>query len=165
MAQLEQFYAVPKEWQSQLVTEPEAVLPKLAARVHAAVFQAVANSMLQSVPALARAVMHQDETERTAEKFFYEGNEDLRPFDKQVRMIGATYRQLNPNASREEAKKAIAATVRASLGRVAPPPASAQPPRQGFTPAVPYGGGGGAPAPAGNVFSQLASQPFDADED
>lgn len=142
------------------MTEPEVVLPQVAARLHVAVFQAVQNALLAQVPNVVRNVAAIDKANSDAETFFYTSNEDLRPYDAQVRMLGATFRQMNPTASKEEAKRAIATAVRASLNLAPRQPTAPPPSRAGFTPAVPFGGG--APADVTpNMFTQLANEPLD----
>lgn len=146
--ELTAYYAMDAQTAERLQTEPELVLPQLAARVHLEVLDAV----LAQLPHRVNAMIQQRQTAQTreteAEDSFFGAFPDLREHKDAVLRVGQMYRAANPKATKDEAVKAIGEFVRQSLGLTAPvptaPPAIQQ--QKPFTPAV--GGGNGAPAQA-----------------
>lgn len=146
---LTKFYAFDEETSAKLLTEPEVVLPQLAAKLHMEVVEHVMRSVQSAIPQWMHGYVEQRSREESAEKLFYEANPDLKDpsYRNAVLQMGLAYRQLNPNAPAEEAVKVIGNMVRSSLGLtpatpVQQAPAAPQPTPRVFTPA--RGGGGGA---------------------
>ncbi len=154
---LEKHYALDNDTAQALLTEPETVLPRLAAQVHFAVTENVLKAVQDMIPGMMRQVTQAAETESKAETAFYEANPDLKGVDKaKILQIGAMFRQVNPQADVDTTIRTIGSMVRTALGlpaggtptQGAAPNAPAQPVVQPFAPAR-GGGGGTAPrAPA-----------------
>jgi len=157
MSGLEKHYALDEDTARALLSEPETVLPRLAAQVHFEVTENVLKAVHEMVPGLIRSVTQSAEVETKAQNAFYEMNPDLKNVDQaKILQIGAMFRQVNPNADADTTIVTIGNMVRTALGlpaagipgQGAAPPASPQPVVQPFAPAR-GGGGGTAPrAPA-----------------
>jgi hypothetical protein len=144
---LEKYYALDADTAQALLTEPETVLPKLAARVHLEVTENVLRAVQGMFPGMIQQFQNTSKQESEAETAFYAKNADLRGVDPQkILQVGAMFRQVNPKASPDEAVVVIGSMVRAALGMTAPAPAVQQTPQasrvQPYTPA--RGGGGTA---------------------
>lgn len=159
---LEKHYALDTETAQALLTEPETVLPRLAAQVHLEVTENVLKAVHQMVPGLIQEINRSTVVETQAENAFFDRNPDLKGVDRaKIIQIGAMFRQVNPNADADTAIATIGSMVRTALGISAPqvsdaPPPPVAPPLQPFAPAR-GGGGGTAPrAPAqGNPWADL----------
>ena len=159
---LEKYYALDAETAQALLTEPETVLPRLAAQVHLEVTENVLKAVHQMVPGLIQEINRSTVVETQAESAFYDRNPDLKGVDRaKILQIGAMFRQVNPQADADTAIATIGSMVRTALGIAAPqvsdtPPPPVAPPLQPFAPAR-GGGGGTAPrTPAqGNPWADL----------
>lgn len=144
-----EFYKIPDDMAAKLPTEPENVLPVLAARVHQSVVKGVENWIQQHLPTYLNGMKTADAAESKAKAAFYGAHPDLTAYEEQVIKAGQLYRQMNPNASPEVAIQAIGDIVRASVGLTrpaagaAPAAPAASAPAAGWSPA-----GSGAAAPA-----------------
>ena len=173
---LVQYYALPADLAKKFETEPEAVLPQLAAKVHMAVVNEVTARMNVQLPQYIAHFGTQQRKEQEAHDAFYTRWPGLTDYKEQVLKTGAMFRQLNPNATAQEALENVGKMVYAALGMPVPDaapqsgqpgqPASGQPaqpaptgaPRVPFVPATP-GGAGRQPGPApGNVFENMAEE-------
>jgi hypothetical protein len=146
-------YAFDDETAQRLQTEPELVLPQLAAEMELRITQRALEAFQKMIPQVVPQVVVSQQTEKAATDFFYDKNPDLRKYHKQVLKAGKLYRELNPKASPEEAAEQIGNLVRTSLklkpvGAQAPAPSPA--PAAKPAPHKPAGAGssGKAPAPA-----------------
>lgn len=154
---LEKHYALDAETAQAMLTEPETVLPKLAAQVHFEVTENVLKAVHQMMPGLITQLSRNTEVETKAQNAFFEKNPDLKGVDQaKILQIGAMFRQVNPTADADTTIVTIGNMVRTALGlpaagsagQGAAPNAPAQPVVQPFAPAR-GGGGGVAPrAPA-----------------
>lgn len=166
ISKLEGMYKLSDETAEQLLSEPEVVLPRIAAQLHMAVTEAVLQSVNSALPHVIQSIQQTDTVEKSAQKLFDEANPDL--VDPKYRdgifRVGTMYRQMNPNATPQEAARVIGNMVRTAYGlQASAAPAvgvSAAPPPSAPTPA-PYvpsrgGGGGVTPSAPSNVWSQLA---------
>lgn len=158
-------YALTDEETSAMLTEPEKVLPKMAASVHARVIQNVLAQLPQILPNLIRQIQQADTQENTLRTKFFAVNDDLTDakFAQAINVAGATFRQLNPTADVETAAFQVGNMVRMALGMplrsqqqqqvaaAAAPSSRAVP----FSPAQGGAGGGGTQAPK-NEFEALA---------
>lgn len=183
-AELEQAYALPDDLAAQMETEPEKVLPKLAAQLHMAVEHAVYARLSATVPQMMHVLSTQQEAERGAKDAFYSRWPDLKEYEPQVLQIGQMFRSANPNATPQEALERVGQMVYVALGKTVPgapagtppatPPASGRPPasppqvpstpaRPGFTPAMPGGGGAAPPPKDANPFTQIAEELLEDD--
>lgn len=160
-------YAVNDEDAAALLTEPEKVLPKMAARLHMEVLENAMRAVQAMVPTMIEQVQRSSETNNRAKSLFTSINPDLADpkFEPAIMQLGQTFRKVNPTADAETAAKAIGALVRSALNIPAPqanvggvaqtPPAMPAP--APFTPAR-GGGGGTVPAPSSNPFAQMAEE-------
>jgi hypothetical protein len=152
---------------ASLQTEPEKVLPRLAAQIRMDTMKATLSAIGQLLPGLLQGHQVQNTREQQAQDAFFSKNDDLRdvPMDK-ILQAGRAYRQMNPEVKDpEEVIEGIGNMVRAVLKRqakaasaAAPTPAPANGRRKGYSPA---GTGAStrkeAPADDGkNVWSELA---------
>lgn len=170
---LEKHYAMGEEAATQLLTEPENVLPKLAAQLHIEITEHVLRSVMSQMPTWVEGILQSRTRESDAEKLFTDANPDLKDpaYKNAILQMGMAYRQLNPNSPAEEAVKVIGNMVRTSLGLAVPaaqsgvpvtpaaPAPAVQP--QVFTPAR---GGGGAAVPTSsqsNPWSAMAEEFLD----
>jgi len=157
------YYKIPDEWSARLATEPELVLPQLAARLHQTVLESVRNMLDQGVPQVVQGLMHVQQRESAAKAEFYKRWPTLSKYEEQVLQAGRLFGQLNPTATPEERIERIGKIVSESLGIPIAPIAM---PQGGQAPAVsapaafrPAGGASGSrpPAPA-NEFEALAEE-------
>lgn len=154
---LEKHYALDADTAQALLTEPETVLPRLAAQVHMEVTENVLKAVHDMMPGLISQLNQSTATESKAENAFFEKNPDLKGVDKQkILQIGAMFRQVNPGADADTTITTIGSMVRTALGMPAggnvnvgnAPDTTLQPVVQPFAPAR-GGGSGVAPrAPA-----------------
>jgi hypothetical protein len=173
-AELETFYRLPEDLAGQMQTEPEVVLPKLAAKLHMAVREAVVQEVRRDLPVMFQGMQEVQRREAASKEAFYKANPDLTGYEPQVLQVGMFFRQSNPNATPDEAIERIGNMTRMALGLPpkaggAPPPAApstaATPTRPApFRPAAPGAAGpAAAPAPSGNPFEALAEEFLEED--
>jgi len=143
LAKLAAQYKLSDELAQAMLTEPELVLPKVAAQLHLEVARNVLQSVKNELPQMVQGLQQHQEAEHMAEQIFFKENPDLQDakFRAGILGMGQVYRQLNPKADSAEASKAIGQMVRTAFGLKAPEKA---PPETPFTPAR---GGGGASSP------------------
>lgn len=128
--ELTKFYTLSPEDAERFQTEPETVLPVLAAKVHLDVLDAVMAQLPQRVGALIQQTTAAERREAEAEREFFAPFPDLQPYKAQVLQVGRMFRAANPKATKEEAIQMIGSIVRQSLGLPAPnaAPAPSTPP-------------------------------------
>ena len=165
LGQLEQQYALNEADAAALLTEPETVLPKLAAAVHMEVLESAMRGMQAMMPVLMQQVNQHTELNTRAKNLFTSINPDLADpqFEPAIMQLGQVYRNVNAKASPEEAARAIGNLVRSALGIAAPAVAAPSAPAASPVAPVPFtpargGGSGNAPLPASNAFTQLANE-------
>lgn len=160
-----QTYSITDEDASKLLTEPETVLPRMAARMHMEVMESTVRVMQTMLPRLMQSVQQTEQREISAKSLFQTANPDLADprLEPAIMEMGQVYRRLNPAASPEQAAQAIGNLVRASLGiampaQAAPAPASA--PAAPVVPFVPARGGPGGAVAGGqkDSWGQLADE-------
>jgi len=159
-------YALSEDDARAMLTEPERVIPKLAAQLHMDVVDTVINAVFSRLPAIVHGVQQSSAANRTAEDSFFKAWPQLKdPKHQQVVWSAvANYRALNPQAKMEEVVRA--AGLSAMLHLRLPLPAElmqfeqpATPPARPFTPAAP--GAGAIPTgPSGpmNPFVALSEE-------
>lgn len=155
---------------ARLTTEPEQVLPFLAAKVHQHIMEQVRAEMSQGLPVQIHQVMERTRRNNEARDAFYKAWPTLNEKDhgEKVMMVGALFRQLNPNAKPDEAIERIGKVVHEALGIALPaaggtaPAAAPATQAAASAPFKPAGGGGAkvgaAAAPSGNEFEEMAGQ-------
>lgn len=158
---LEQLYTINAADGEKLQTEPELILPKLAANMHMTITKSLLTAVQAMIPDYVvqhNAAVSADTQARDA---FYSVNSDLRAHEQAVLQVAKVFRAANPNAPREVAIKTIGDMVRMSLGLQAPAAqAPAQTLQQVITPPAnrpftPAKGGGPAPAKAINPWDEF----------
>lgn len=128
IAALTEQYGFDEDTASRLQTEPELVLPELAARMHMSVMKQVVETVQRMMPQMVQPVLQRTDIEAKATALFYGVNSDLNPktHGKAVLQAAQLYRQGNPKASPEEAAAAIGEIVRTTYGlKTKPAPAGA----------------------------------------
>lgn len=168
LTQLEQMYAVDEESATALLTEPELVLPKLAAKVHMEVMENSMRAMQAMVPVMMQQVQQHAELNIRAKGLFHGTNPDLvdPSYEPMIMEMGQAFRRVNPQASPEVASRAIGNLVRAALGIAAPQQQQVQqqaPVQQRQPAVVPFSpargaGGGNAPVRSSNPFEAMAEE-------
>jgi hypothetical protein len=129
-----------------LQTEPEKVLPKLAAKLQMDVMDMVLRQVAQQVPLYVQEFSQHSQRETQAQTEFFSTWPELRGYDAQILQMGAAFRQLNPKASAKEAIDRIGKMTMDALGLTKAAPQGGPPvaPQAAFRPATP-GGTGAAP--------------------
>ncbi|HYE38148.1 hypothetical protein [Methylocaldum sp.] len=147
--ELVQAYQILPEDAARLQTEPENVLPVLAARVQMQVLDAVFSTLPQRVHAMIGHHIQATEREKAAESDMFTAYPALKEHRDAVLRVGAMYRAANPKATRQEAMKAIGDYCVQMLGLQAPAAAAPAPaaPANPFVPAQSSGAGTAPPAP------------------
>lgn len=167
LTKLEDVYKLSDDVAAQLISEPEVVLPKMAAHLHMAVTEAVLQSVNNALPQVIQSIQQSRTVETEAEKLFHGVNPDLADpkYREGILQVGTMYRKMNPKATPEEAARVIGNMVRTAYGLQAPaavpnPPAAAPAPAPTPAPFVPSRGGGGGVTPAApqNVWAQMAQE-------
>lgn len=155
IARLSKEYEFSEEEATRLQTEPELVLPQMAAKLHMQVMKNAVEAVQRLIPQLVQPVLKSQKTEAEAMEFFYGRNPDLKGHHKQVMIAGKMFRQMNPKATADEAAEKIGAIVRSTLGlkpveagAPAPSPAPAPAATKPHKPAGAGGGSGTKPTPA-----------------
>ena len=135
---LAQRYQLSEEDATALQVEPEKVLPKLAANLHAAIYEQVLQRVYAEAPALIERNLRAQEDTRRAEEAFYAKWGNLRQHEAEVQRVAVMWRQMYPQATLEQAIDGIGAAANALLGlsqaapvAAAPPPPAPPPPPAG----------------------------------
>jgi hypothetical protein len=153
---LASFYSFDEDAALRLQTEPEKVLPQLAARLHMDVMKNIMTQMQMAVPQMIQGITANNAREQSAQNVFYTAWPELKGYDQQVLHVGRMFRQMNPNASPDEAVKRIGEIALATLGIQRPTQAQAPAPQQqqAFRPSVP--GRVSAPAQAQDFWGNMS---------
>lgn len=161
---LVEYYKLPDDMAEKLATEPELVLPHMAARVHQAIAKGVQRMIAEQLPQYIDHHMQVSSKEAAAKKAFYDAWPQLAKNEAEVLRAAQLYNQLNPNATPEQRIKAVGRIVAESLGiAVAAPgtpgaPAAAvpAPAPAPFRPAAGGGAVAGKPPSPDNEFTAIA---------
>jgi hypothetical protein len=149
-----------------LLTEPEKVLPELAAELHMQVLESAVYGIMAQVPQIVQNVIAMQHTTERNEASFFAAWPQLAAKKVEamplITRFAPIYRQANPSASMEDFTREVGSMVMVALriaptGAVEPPPAT---PPAVFAPAVPGAGGApptGTPAPK-NQWEQLQEE-------
>jgi len=102
--QLTQAYAIPEDAIEELRDSPEVAMPKLAAKLHADIFDSLFHGLTQQLPQLVDALITGRTTRNAEEERFFSkwsklGTPELRP--KALEKV-RQYRQLNPTMPLEQ---------------------------------------------------------------
>lgn len=133
-ARLEEHYQFSEDEVAALQTEPERVLPKMAAKLFMDVQEAAIRSVVQMLPQVVGQVNQTQSRDAQASQAFVNANPDLgdKKYHADIMAAAKTFRQRNPKATPQEAIKKIGQMVRAlhdlptpQVGEPAPAPAPA----------------------------------------
>jgi hypothetical protein len=160
---LEKSYALPAEQATQLLTEPELVLPKLAAHLHQAVTEQVLAQIQTMLPQAVTTITAAQVRESEAKTEFYSAWPELRGYESQVLAAGNMFRQINPTATKEVAVQAIGQLAMQALGlqRAAPSASPPPPTPKPFQPAGVGASGVRPPQPQPTVWDEMLATDFE----
>ncbi len=113
---LVEYYKLPDDQAARLATEPEVVLPELAARLHVAVQNGVQAWAARVVPQIMLHAREHEKANEESKAAFYGRWPELQGKEEQVLQVGAMFRQMNPKATPEEALEKVGQLVCAALG-------------------------------------------------
>lgn len=174
ITELEKDYQLTPEETQAMLTEPETVLPRMAASVHARVVRNILAHLPQILPPLLHQVTQVNTIEAKLQETFFGVNEDLKDasFAPLIEAQGKLYRQYNPTADAATAAFHVGNMVRQLKGlplKEKPGATQQTPPTQQAParaePFVPAGGsaGSGGNIPNTNPFAQLAEELLEQD--
>lgn len=159
--QLIAHFAINDDDTLALQTEPEKVLPRMAAKLYKDTIATVMQQIHSQIPAMLQNYAQASTREMQAQQEFFTAWPELKEHSQQVLQMGVMYRQVNPKASPQEAVQRIGEMTMAALGlkraAVSEPPALSQPPS--FRPAG--AGRVATPAPELNKWEKV----MDDDDD
>lgn len=152
----------------KLITNPNEVLPKMAARVVATAYEAIMRTLGAQLPMMLETYQAGTRLKNEVETEFFSAWPALKEHGSVVENIGRAYRAGNPSATKDEAIRAIGAMAMVSLGLplspTAPQPPAPQAPPTSLPPHAPVVGG---PGPVSNqprhvnLFEYMAALPDD----
>lgn len=159
VTQLEQtLYQIPKDDADRLVTEPEAVLPSLAARMHVTIAAQLGQAVQQALPAVVERVVEQRmKSQNTENDFFrsYPQLADPRFRTVVVQSLQAAKHVAGAQATRQQVMQDGAALAAMKLRVALQPQAAVQQPQVASVPQ------GQQPAPVQQTNGQMqVIQPF-----
>ena len=146
LVEMEKEFSIAEDDAQALVTEPEKVLPKLAAQVYMRAYENATKSIMAAMPQVVNNILSQNTAIEAATNAFYSKWPKLDRNNPQhteaVNRIGSVYRQVNPKASAEQFTAEVGAQVSMALGIpfeeiIDAPPTETQKP---FVPAAPARG-------------------------
>lgn len=147
-ARLEQNYQFSEDEVVALQTEPEKVLPKMAAKLFMDVQEAAVRSVVNMLPQIVGRVNQTQSRDAQASQVFVQANPDLadKKYHADIMDAARTFRKRNPKATPQEAITKIGQMVRSlhglpaltSQGEGAPAPASAPAARRPAAPPTPH---------------------------
>lgn len=179
LGRLEQHYQFSPEDAAAMQTEPEVVLPKMAARLFLDVQKAALQSVANLMPQMVGQINVAQSRDNQAAEAFFSANPDLKEHGADVMKAAKFFRESNPKATPQEAIQKIGAMVRAAKGlpplvlqepaQTGEPAATAAPPatgtRRSVAPPIPPKPAGAGSAPAGkpaqaapNVWADLLDE-------
>lgn len=162
LQELAKGYAITDADAERLQTEPELVLPQLAANMHMQVTKSILASVQSLIPQYLQHHTAQISAEQEARNAFYTVNPDLNnpQYEQAIMQVAQIYRAANKTAPREQAIKTIGDMVRMSLGLQSPQAAVAPAPTPSATAPAPFipsraGGAASKPIQQGNAWMEL----------
>lgn len=173
-ADLKKYYELPADMAERLSTEPELVLPEMAARVHQAVFKGIQQYMTQVVPLFLQQHAQVQEANQKSKEAFFGRWPSLKGHDARVLEVGRMYAQMNPKATPAERLETVGQIACAALG-ITPDPAPSgkgdpqpkpgvkKPAAAGFRPTNPAGSSSAALPPSDNPYEAMAEEFLDED--
>jgi len=126
--QLTQRYGLNEADAALMQTEPEKVLPQLAANLHMQIYNDVIASIMQYLPSVVTQHVTGMETQKKHTSSFYSRWPKLAKHKTEVANFARLYGQLYPNATAEEAAESIGKHVMIELGYPLDAPSESPPP-------------------------------------
>jgi hypothetical protein len=161
-AKLTEFYAIDKEDAELLLTEPEKVIPKLAARLHLEVSTAVAEAVKSLLPSAIQQMSAQQSVAEKQEGEFFKAWPKLNDtkHHNTLQRLGVTYRNSHPQATPDDFIRDVGAMAMVALRipfdePAAPEPEPKVPPH---VPAAAAGGSAPARPTSTNPFAQFVDE-------
>ena len=152
--ELRKGYELSTDEAENMLSEPEKVLPALAAKVHMQVYEQVVQGVIAQLPNMVKGIIKQDQEVRSNEESFYDRWPQLKDHGAQVGQVAALWRQLNPQATTKEAVENIGKHTMIALGYPVGGQEVAQATPQVETPNAPP-----APAPLGSATPPAPPKP------
>lgn len=115
-AKLTEHYTLTEDDAVAMATEPERVLPKLAAKLHMQVLQEARAQIMNMIPQVVKGVQMRETLETKAQGEFFGSWPELKGKESEVVQMGLMFRQLNPKATPEEAIARIGEMTMNALG-------------------------------------------------
>lgn len=169
-AKLMELYSLAPEDAEKMLSEPEKVLPKVLAKHHLDVFEAVTTEFYQRLPQIVGSIIQQAEATKQHENDFFTAFPKLKPHAQKVAQFARAYRQVNPQMPREEFMQHVGTAMMMALKiPFEEPPQTPDPNAAGTAPGEPertvvardvmHPGGGFTPAPTAGVAPGSGKQP------
>lgn len=137
LGELEQFYALSEEEKQLLETEPEAAMPKIAAKMHWRTFNSVMHAVSSMLPQAISAHGQISTHYKTLEDKFFGAHPELREVDQNVVVQNIrAYRAANPKADPDTVIQGAGVLTKMQL-KIMPKAEPQQPERKPHQPAVP----------------------------
>jgi hypothetical protein len=122
-------YQFTDEQKMALLTEPETVLPTMAARIMVDAYESAVGVLTQMLPGLIQSISRESNIVQSREEQFWKVNADLRDKPQDIiAQVAQTYLRVNPQVSAEKADREIGTLVRQLLGIAPPTPTAPQVP-------------------------------------
>lgn len=103
-----------------LITEPEKIIPKVAAKLHVEVLEAATQGILAALPNVIRQVQKQSVAREKVVDDFYSSWPELKEHHAEVERIAIMYKQLNPQKVGAELAQGIGTYASVMLGKQIP---------------------------------------------
>lgn len=166
MTQLQQQYRLGDDDSRRMLSEPEQVLPKVAAALHVAIAEDMARNIPQMVQNLVQSQIGQALAAQRAELEFFQkypalGRPEFRPIVEQnLRLAVQSAQGADRNTVMERGARLAALEIRSKFGVQAPQPNAPRP----FVPAMPGSGQQPQPPPSSNPFEAMAQEEMRGNE-
>ncbi len=161
-AELVEQYALTQEDADKFLTEPEAILPQIAANLHLSVMQSVMQGIRGQLGGWITAVNQESTRVEQEHSDVFEAYPALKDHRDAVDTMVTTYRKMNPGATKEDVAKNGGAMAIMALGlQATPTPAAASPAPAKAVPHRPAGSQGRSsspPAKSDNEFTTMAEE-------
>ena len=160
LSDLERAYAFNSDEAVELVSAPEKILPKLAARLHMDIMEQAVRSIAAVMPQVVAQQMQSVEEGRNAQTEFFKRWPDLNKaeYQEQLGRIASLYRRANPTAPVDQMIQEVGAAASVALRVIPGQPAAANVPPPTAPARPPLPGVGAAPPPQRNTFELMAEE-------
>lgn len=162
-------FQLTPEQADELITDPNKVLPRVAAQVVATTYEAVMRTIGAQLPMMLETYNHGARLRDQVVDEFYDKFPDLKGHEAVVEQTAKAFRAVNPGATKEQAMQMVGSMVMVQLGLHAPSAPAAPTPTPAPAPVTipPHVAAHGAPgANSGqpsrvNLFEHLALGEFE----